>query len=228
MTTTPVPFLGLNLDTTSNSTDGIMKANVFPDPVFACATMSFPARRGGIHIACTRVIVGNPSSLTAEATFSDTFKLSNFISNSGSKAAEIDEPVVAVGSSPVLLSEVGCFPPFLLVIVVEVVVSASSFPEDSNAFSFLSSFFVFFFFLVIAFILPSGLFISVSARLLFNPPPFPFVSFFFFFFFFFPAAGLFVEFACFERSFSLSILLSPFNRSRMNDLEQVVIVCCGL
>mmetsp|Transcript_21831 Transcript_21831/g.56719 ORF Transcript_21831/g.56719 Transcript_21831/m.56719 type:complete len:295 (-) Transcript_21831:22-906(-) len=60
ITTTPVPFRGLNLPFNSMSKAGMRKARVLPDPVFAAPSTSFPARRGGMHLACTSVNFSNP------------------------------------------------------------------------------------------------------------------------------------------------------------------------
>jgi hypothetical protein len=54
------PFTGLNLSVLSISTLGTKKAIVFPLPVLAAPRTSFPARRGGIVLACTSVIVSKP------------------------------------------------------------------------------------------------------------------------------------------------------------------------
>jgi hypothetical protein len=68
------PFLGLNFIRCNNSTAGIKNANVFPDPVLAAPSTSFPAKRGGIALACTGVIVENPISVNALVVGSESSK----------------------------------------------------------------------------------------------------------------------------------------------------------
>ncbi|MQM15334.1 hypothetical protein Taro_048278 [Colocasia esculenta] len=48
MTITPVPFRGVKFIRYSNSIAGTRKASVFPEPVLAAPTTSFPIKRRGI------------------------------------------------------------------------------------------------------------------------------------------------------------------------------------
>jgi hypothetical protein len=57
-----LPFLCLNFILCRSSTAGIKKARVFPEPVRAAPSTSFPARRGGIDCSCTGVMVLKPIS----------------------------------------------------------------------------------------------------------------------------------------------------------------------
>lgn len=50
---------------------GIRNARVFPDPVLAAPSTSFPASSGGIAFSCTGVIVLNPISSNAFMVFSE-------------------------------------------------------------------------------------------------------------------------------------------------------------
>ncbi len=56
-----------------------MKANVFPEPVFAAPRTSLPFRMWGIDLAWISVQVSKPSSFIAFYVYSDKFKSSNFI-----------------------------------------------------------------------------------------------------------------------------------------------------
>ena len=72
-----VPFLGLNLSLCNNSTAGTRKARVFPDPVLAAPSTSFPAKSGGMALACTGVIVVNPISAIAFVVGSESSSVEN-------------------------------------------------------------------------------------------------------------------------------------------------------
>lgn len=58
-----LPFLGLNFIVCRSSMAGIKNAKVFPEPVRAAPSTSFPARRGGIDFSWTGVMVSKPISL---------------------------------------------------------------------------------------------------------------------------------------------------------------------
>ena len=55
-----------------------MKANVFPEPVFAAPRTSLPFRMWGIDLAWISVQVSKPSSFIAFYVYSDRFKSANF------------------------------------------------------------------------------------------------------------------------------------------------------
>jgi hypothetical protein len=57
-----LPFLGLNFIVCRSSMAGIKNARVFPEPVRAAPSTSFPARRGGIDFSWTGVMVSKPIS----------------------------------------------------------------------------------------------------------------------------------------------------------------------
>src|SRR6056297_2281687 len=67
----PVPFRAAHFILERSSTTGTRKASVLPDPVFAAATTSLPAKRGGIARDWMCVIFTNRSLLRAHLVASD-------------------------------------------------------------------------------------------------------------------------------------------------------------
>mmetsp|Transcript_46493 Transcript_46493/g.106621 ORF Transcript_46493/g.106621 Transcript_46493/m.106621 type:complete len:241 (-) Transcript_46493:40-762(-) len=77
MVIAPVPFRGSHLARARSSTEGMRKASVFPDPVFACASTSSPRSSGGIASAWISVSVVKPISLIACCVSSRRWRATN-------------------------------------------------------------------------------------------------------------------------------------------------------
>ena len=74
MMMTPVPFLGKNLTLSINSMDGMRKESVFPLPVLAAPTKSYPSNNWGMVLACMSVMCVKPISEMAFSVLEDTFE----------------------------------------------------------------------------------------------------------------------------------------------------------
>lgn len=104
--------MGLKRNWFNISTAGIKNAKVFPLPVLAAPSTSFPASKGGIVRAWTSVIVSNPILPIAEVVAGDKDRVEKGTRSYGAVEAELEvvgrteeESATGVGASRVTLEE---------------------------------------------------------------------------------------------------------------------------